>query len=134
MNTERSASPRVLIVEDNKVNQLVARRMVERLGYEADVVDNGQLALDALADTTYGLVLMDCQMPVMDGYEATMEIRRREPDDQHLPIVALTAHVLDNNREQCLGVGMDDFVAKPVTNTQLKDVMDRWMQPPLGAR
>lgn len=134
MNTERSTSPRVLIVEDNKVNQLVARRMVERLGYEADVVDNGKLALDALADTAYGLVLMDCQMPVMDGYEATMEIRRREPDDQHLPIVALTAHVLDNNREQCLGVGMDDFVAKPVTNTQLKDVMDRWMQPPLGAR
>jgi len=134
MNTERSPTPRVLIVEDNKVNQLVARRMVERLGYEADVVENGKLALDALAGTTYGMVLMDCQMPVMDGYEATMEIRRREPEHQHLPIVALTAHVLDNNREQCLGVGMDDFVAKPVTNTQLKDVMDRWMRPPLSAR
>ncbi|GJM21772.1 MAG: hypothetical protein DHS20C15_16870 [Planctomycetota bacterium] len=133
MNTERSPMSRVLIVEDNKVNQLVARRMVERLGYQTHVVDNGKLALDALSDNAYALVLMDCQMPVMDGYEATMEIRRREPPNQHLPIVALTAHVLDNNREQCLGVGMDDFVAKPVTNTQLKDVLDRWMQPPVDA-
>ena len=136
MNSCVETEPRVLIVEDNLVNQKVAQRMVEKLGYQADVVENGRLAIDALEDGSYGLVLMDCQMPVMDGYEATAEIRRRESDarrENRLPIVALTAHVLDNNRQQCLDVGMDDFVTKPVSGTRLKEVLDRFLNPPVIA-
>ena len=133
MKAFRLPETRVLIVEDNLVNQKVAQRMVEKLGYEADVVENGRLAVDAVEGGDYGLVLMDCQMPVMDGYEATVEIRRRENPDNRLPIVALTAHVLDNNRQQCLDVGMDDFVTKPVTGNRLKEVLDRFLNPPVVA-
>jgi len=122
-----AADYRVLVVEDNLVNQKVATRMIEKLGYSVEVVADGRAAVEALEKQAYDLVLMDCQMPVMDGYEATMEIRRREGDRRHTPIVALTAHAVASNRRRCLEIGMDDFVTKPVTTDQLRKVLDQWL-------
>jgi CheY-like chemotaxis protein len=120
---------RILVVEDNLVNQKVAMRMIQKLGYAVDVVDDGKAALDALARQHFDLVLMDCQMPVMDGYEATQEIRRRETRGNRTPIVALTAQTISSNRQRCLEIGMDDFVTKPVTTEQLRRVLDDWLSP-----
>lgn len=128
--TPKSAGEcRVLVVEDNLVNQKVAMRMIQKLGYSVDVVADGRAAVDALEKEPYDLVLMDCQMPVMDGYEATEEIRRREGDQKHTPIVALTAHAVASNRQRCLEIGMDDFVTKPVTTDQLRRVLENWINP-----
>ena len=105
--------PRVLLVEDNEVNQAVAIAILTRLGYHADVVGDGQQAVEQVTRRRYGLVLMDCQLPVLDGYQATAEIRRREGPTRHTPIVAMTAGVLED-RKRCLAAGMDDHIAKPV--------------------
>ncbi|MCB9896362.1 MAG: response regulator [Planctomycetes bacterium] len=118
---------RVLVVEDNLVNQKVAEQLIKRLGYDVDVVGDGQQAVERLESESYGLILMDCQMPVMDGYEATVEIRRREGDRRHTPIVALTAHALTTNRDRCMEIGMDDFVTKPVTSDALRRVIESWI-------
>jgi len=123
-------SRRILVVEDNLVNQKVAARIIEKLGYAVDVVADGAEALEAIERESYGLILMDCQMPVMDGYEATEEIRRREGAHRRTPIVALTAHAMETNRQRCLDIGMDDFVTKPVTSDQLQRVLDNWLSPP----
>ena len=121
---------RVLLVEDNLINQKVASKLIQKLGFAVDVVADGQKAVEATARTPYGLVLMDCQMPVMDGYEATVAIRRREQQGApRVPIVALTAHAMESNRERCLSIGMDDFVTKPITAGQLKQVLDDWLGP-----
>ncbi len=128
-NTSDRAGGRLLIAEDNPVNQTVILTHVENLGYQADVVANGADALDALTRTPYALVLMDCQMPVMDGLTATVEIRRREGGQRHTPIIAVTA---DSNREQCLDAGMDDYLAKPIRQQELADAIARWIthRPP----
>ena len=116
----------VLIAEDNPVNQQVLLRQVQRLGIVADAVDNGQEALDALEHTRYDAVLMDCQMPVMDGYAATRAIRAREtPGGPRLPIVAVTANAMREDFERCREAGMDDFVAKPVTIQALTNAIER---------
>ncbi len=105
---------RVLVVEDNIVNQRVAVRMLERLGLAVDVAGNGSVALQILEHQRYDIIFMDCQMPILDGYEAATEIRRREAQDTHTTIIAMTADVLKGSRERCLAAGMDSFISKPV--------------------
>jgi CheY-like chemotaxis protein len=119
---------RVLLVEDNAINQRVATRLLQRLGLQPDVVVNGREALAALAQTRYDLVLMDLQMPVMDGLEAASEIRRREASTGgHVPIVAITANALPEDRKACLAAGMDDHVSKPISLANVRRIIARWL-------
>jgi len=113
----------ILIAEDNLINQKVIERMVQKLGYRADLVANGRAALEALSQSAYGLVFMDCQMPEMDGFEACREIRKRESGVGHIPIVAITANAMKGDRERCLEAGMDDYVSKPFKQDDLKNVI-----------
>lgn len=117
---------RVLVVEDNLTNQMVAMGLLTRLGFDPEVVGNGQEAVDAVRAREFAVVLMDCNMPVMDGFEATAAIRHDEGGDRHLPIVAMTAGALVGDRERCLAAGMDDYVSKPVKLSELDRVLSRW--------
>ncbi len=118
---------RVLVAEDNIVNQKVAARMLEKLGIRPDVAANGREAVAMFGLLPYDLIFMDCQMPVMDGYEATREIRHREGPNQHVAIVAMTAEVLAGCREQCLAAGMDDHIPKPVKMEFLFETLRKWL-------
>ncbi|TGN42020.1 response regulator [Marinobacter confluentis] len=119
-------SMRFLLVEDNHVNQLVASSMLKKLGHEVVVADQGQQALDILAaDDHFDIILMDCQMPVLDGYETTQLIRKN-PDWKTLPIIAVTANVMQGDRDDCLASGMDDYITKPYNRADLKAVIERW--------
>ncbi|MAX26160.1 MAG: hypothetical protein CMJ19_16815 [Phycisphaeraceae bacterium] len=117
----------VLVVEDNVINQRVARVMLQKLGCQVDMAPHGQEAVKLISSTHYDLVLMDCQMPVMDGYEATQVIREKFTADQ-LPIVAMTANALPPDRERCMHVGMNDFMAKPVKLLALRGILNKWLK------
>ncbi len=133
-----SGGPRevkVLLVEDNPVNQLITKRMLARSSYHVDVADDGVRALEALADDRYDVILMDCQMPLLDGFQATAAIRERERDVEEsarnpIPIIGLTADSGDDVRERCLASGMDDMLSKPVDAAHLEATVERWLDAP----
>ncbi|TVP53055.1 MAG: response regulator, partial [Halomonadaceae bacterium] len=120
---------KVLLVEDNRVNQLVASGMLRKLGHTVDLAENGERALLALEKRYYDLVLMDCQMPVMDGYEATRRIRQ-QTRFLNLPVIAVTANVMQGDREACLDCGMNDYITKPYTLESLQKILQRWSPVP----
>jgi CheY-like chemotaxis protein len=119
---------RVLLVEDNPLNLRVAAGALARLGWEADVAASGRAAIDLFQKNDYALVLMDCQLPEMDGYAATRKIRQWEALEGRLtvPIVALTAHAMAGDRERCLAAGMNDYLPKPLGLEQLRGALQRW--------
>jgi CheY-like chemotaxis protein len=117
---------RVLLVEDNIVNQQVAQKCLERLGCNVHTVNDGLAGVSSFKEERFDLILMDMQMPVMDGVSATREIRKLERSGRHIPIVALTANVMAGQLERCLEAGMDDFLAKPLDIHRLRDVLDRF--------
>jgi signal transduction histidine kinase/ActR/RegA family two-component response regulator len=131
-------SARVLLAEDNPINQQVALAMLGHFGCSVDVAENGREAVAAVAHQRYDLILMDCQMPEMDGFEATRRIRALESavqtNPRHAPIVALTAHAMEGDRDQCLANGMDDYLSKPFSRQQLAVLMARWFGSKPGAR
>ena len=119
---------RLLVAEDNLVNQVVARATLEKLGYEVDLASDGSEAVAMIAAARYAAVFMDCQMPKLDGYDATAAIRARETRGERLPIVAMTANALEGDRERCLAVGMDDYLSKPLHISELRRVLDEWVE------
>jgi signal transduction histidine kinase/CheY-like chemotaxis protein/HPt (histidine-containing phosphotransfer) domain-containing protein len=142
---ESLSAPRVLVAEDNLINQKLTVRMLEKLGYQSDVVENGHEAQAALGRASYIAILMDCQMPLIDGFEATRLIRQREAIAResaaadstlarHIPIIALTANAMHGDRERCLAAGMDDYLTKPLRKEDLKRALDRWIPVSMHSR
>ncbi|MEI8004420.1 MAG: response regulator, partial [Methanothrix sp.] len=120
---------RILVAEDNPVNQKVAQALLRKMGLQADVVANGKEAVNALRIIPYDLVLMDCQMPEMDGFEATSLIRKQGSKalNPGIPIIAMTALAIQGDREKCIRAGMNDFIAKPVQKRELAEMLARWL-------
>jgi CheY-like chemotaxis protein len=125
--TVRENNPRyhILVAEDNPVNQKLAIRLLEKAGNRVEVAGNGQEVLEKLKDKQYDVILMDVQMPVMDGIEATKTIRAQETDGSHIPIIALTAHAMKGDAERCLAAGMDGYVSKPIRSDELFQEIER---------
>jgi len=119
----------ILVVEDYPINQEITKELLEMMGCDVDVVDSGAEALEAVRRNTYDLIIMDIQMPEMDGYEATKEIRRIEGTTKHVPIVALTANALQGDREKCLSAGMDEYISKPFRAAELEAVLLKFLRP-----
>ena len=124
---ETKKSGRILVVEDNVVNQKIVLGMLRSLGFQADLAVNGAEALVVVGAQEFDLVFMDCQMPEVDGYEATRRIRVLENDQRHLPIVAMTANAMEGDEERCFEAGMDEFLPKPVRIQALNAVLRKWL-------
>jgi CheY-like chemotaxis protein len=120
---------RILLAEDNIVNQKVATKFIGKLGYNVDVVSNGKEAVAALSKEKYDIVFMDCQMPEMDGYDASGMIRNADSPvlDHLVPIIAMTANAMKGDREKCIKAGMNDYLAKPIKPQHLSDMLDKWI-------
>ncbi|MCP4150530.1 MAG: response regulator [bacterium] len=129
LSEERKKNIRILLAEDNTINRKLVTRLLEKMGFRSDAVSNGQLAVNAIKSTRYDLILMDIQMPEMDGFEASKVIRDREELTGcfRIPIIAMTAHAMKGDREKCLSAGMDDYVAKPVKTAELSEAINRWL-------
>ena len=123
----------ILLAEDNVVNQKVACRILEKLGYRVDVAGDGQAAFEAWQSGRYHLILMDCQMPVMDGFETTRKIREHEVGGKHVPIIALTAHAMKGADNECRAAGMDDYLSKPIDREQMQNALNRWLNESGGS-
>ena len=126
---------RILVVEDNLVNREVVVTMLKNLHYDVIIANNGQEAVEVFEHNSIDLVFMDCQMPVMDGYDATRAIRALEQKDdcdsgKHIPIIALTAHAFNSDKERCISAGMDDYLRKPLNFQQLTATLHRWLRRP----
>lgn len=129
LREQQDEKPRILLAEDNKVNQVVVKHMLQKGGFHCDVASDGARVLSALESQTYQLILMDCQMPEIDGFEATRRIRRKEAESsRHIPIVALTASAVKGDREKCLACGMDDYLTKPIRYDTLMATVTRWVE------
>jgi CheY-like chemotaxis protein len=125
---QREGAVRILVVDDNEVNQKVASQMLRRLGFGCEIATNGQQAVDAIQRTPFDIVFMDCQMPVMDGFEATARVRDLERElGRHTVIVAMTANAMKGDPERCRAAGMDDYISKPVRPHKLEQLLDRWL-------
>lgn len=128
-------APRILLVEDSWENVAYVTALLDEVDCVVDTATNGRQAMDLFEPGKYAVILMDCQMPVMDGYQATAALRQREADgSRRLPVVALTANAMEGDREQCIAAGMDDYLAKPYTRTQLEALLSRWLAPKLPAK
>lgn len=127
--SEQGNRGRVLIVEDNPINQRVAVILATKLGFVADVAGDGSEALAMIGDHDYDLILMDCQMPVMDGFEATKAIRALRAKISEVPIIAVTANVMEGQRDKCLAAGMNDYLPKPINKEILSKAVDKWLPP-----
>jgi CheY-like chemotaxis protein len=116
----------VLLVEDNMVNRKLAVLILERIGCKVDVANNGAVGFEKFKSGNYHAIFMDCQMPVMDGYEATVAIRKLEAGNSHIPIIAVTANAMKGDKEKCLDCGMDDYISKPIKPNDLQEAVSRW--------
>jgi len=124
----RDRPGRILVVDDNTINRRVTTLQLQKMGYTSQAVANGREAIDALALIPYDVILMDCQMPEMDGYQATAVIRQKEGKSRHTPIIAMTAHAMEGEIQKCLQAGMDDYISKPVDTHRLQEMLTQWLQ------
>ena len=128
-NKENAQGRRILLAEDNAANQKLALLLLKKFGYETVLAINGREAVQAVSEEKIDLVLMDCQMPEMDGFEATREIRKRESKaGKHVPIIAMTANAMLSDRQLCLQAGMDDYISKPINPQKMQDVLEKWVK------
>jgi CheY-like chemotaxis protein/HPt (histidine-containing phosphotransfer) domain-containing protein len=125
---QKRQTVRILVAEDNPMNQKLAVTLLEKTGYWVDAVEDGRMVIEALKRTAYDLILMDVQMPEMDGFEATKIIREMEGEAKHTPIIAMTAHAMKGDRERCLQAGMDDYISKPIEPKEMLDAIEKWTQ------
>ena len=129
----RTTSRRILVVEDNAVNRVVAQRMLERMGHSVDLATEGAIAIRKVEETRYDLLLMDVNMPGLDGLETTRRIRNLPPPKAAVPIIALTASAMADDRRDCVEAGMNDYLSKPINVDALRVVIDRWASGPGSA-